>query len=77
MKTVQQLHTEIAQLQEEVRQIQQSCEHAAFHVFMWSWRPGSLQPCRICNTCSSPLPGITEVEANACWDAYNAVMSSK
>lgn len=62
MKTVNDYQNDIQKAQEEIQKIQKSCTHTNFYTGMYSWRPGAMNPSRICSDCYLPLSGITQEE---------------
>ena len=49
--------------QEALEEYRRACMHSSFTVALYSWRPGALEPQRICDQCGGITPGITEKEA--------------
>ena len=69
-QTVQDYQLQIAQAQEKIRDLQAKCEHPNFEVMFYSWRPGALQPSRVCKTCNFSFEA-SEEETKRLWDRYN------
>lgn len=70
MKTVPQLQKEIADIQEIIKTIQSVCPHVSYEIVMYSWRPGAMNPSRICACCRDVISGITDEEARKLWNEF-------
>lgn len=70
-KTVQDYQLQITHAQEKIKELQSKCVHDNFKVMFYSWRPGAMQPTRICDSCSAVVPGVTEEESNSLWHTYH------
>lgn len=71
MKNVDDYQKEIQEAQEGIRKIQEVCVHMNFFTGMYSWRPGAMQPSRICSGCHLPLGGISQEEYDkVMYDTY-------
>ena len=71
---IQNLQSKIIKAQAEIEQIRATCNHQSFFIGMYSWRPGSMNPARICNDCDGQVVGITAEESSNCWDKYKAAV---
>ena len=59
---VNELENIIADAQAELNQIKKQCVHPSYYIGWYSWRMGDMSVSRICATCQSQLPGLTEKE---------------
>jgi hypothetical protein len=76
MSRTNELLNQIQTAQSELEQIRSKCEHKeGYHLGMWSWRPGTIIPSRICNSCQSQIGGITEKEEIQCQVENNSLYS--
>lgn len=75
-KTVRDYQYQISVAQEKIKELQAKCEHINFKVMFNSWRPGAMQPARICDSCAAVVPGITEEESQKLWDAHGRITQS-
>lgn len=71
MKTVPELQAEIAAIQKQIETIQSVCPHISYEVVMYSWRPGAMNPTRVCVCCKGVIPGITQEESKKLWEEYH------
>lgn len=72
ISSVHNLFQEISKLQAEVQKIQATCPHTTTSVKMYSWRPGALNPVRLCNDCMAVTKiTVTESEYTQCWADFN------
>lgn len=62
-QTVQDYQLQILHAQDKIKELQAKCPHIEFTVMFWSWRPGSMQPARVCNSCNARISDATEEEA--------------
>lgn len=62
-KTVGDYHLQIARAMDKIKELQAKCDHKDFRVGYFSWRPGVMQPSRICVSCSFLIGDATEEEA--------------
>lgn len=74
-KTVQDYQRIINKCQNKILELQNSCPHPSYTVQMYSWRPGAMQPTRMCDYCQACLIGITEEEIKKMWDEWNKPMN--
>lgn len=72
-KTVAELQSEISELQNTIIKIQSECQHPGHDLVMWSWRPGALNPSRICTACRAQVAGITPEESKQVWDEFHGI----
>jgi hypothetical protein len=64
---VLELQEQIRKSQQELDDIQKECKHdSTYHLAIYSWRVGAYNPSRICDLCSSSIPGIMEKETLQC-----------
>jgi hypothetical protein len=63
---VVELYQIIRQATNELATIRKNCPHTNYEVRLYSWRPGSLLPRRICTECEEALPEITKEEHDRC-----------
>jgi len=64
---INELYKIIEKSNKEIEKIRKNCKHdKGYTVNLYSWRLGSLNPERICNTCGGLLPGVTKEEAIEC-----------
>jgi uncharacterized protein with PIN domain len=66
-------YKQIKDAQGKIAELQAKCNHMIFKVHMYMWRPGAMQPQRICNSCNAVVPGITEEEANKAWEEWHSL----
>lgn len=50
--TVYDYQKQIAEAQDKIAALQAKCEHRETEVVMYMWRPGAMQPQRVCQSCS-------------------------
>ena len=62
-KTVQDYQLVIARAQDKIKELQTKCLHPTSTVAFFSYRPGSMVPSRICNSCNFRISDATEEEA--------------
>lgn len=63
MKTVTDYQKDIQDAEAAIAKLQALCLHnQGYECVMWSYRPGSSWPSRICLTCRVPMMGITPEE---------------
>ena len=60
----------------EIAEIRKECNHETYTVEMYSWRPGSFHPQRICTNCGAVVEGITDDEAKLCNAKFSAPITS-
>ena len=70
-KTIADLDYAAGCIQRSVENIREICPHNSFSVLMFAWRPGALQPRRICDWCGGLVEGVTEDEKIYCWAEWN------
>lgn len=70
-KTVEDYQLQIAHAQDKIRELQSQCAHANTKVGFWSWRPGAMQPARLCEDCRAIVGEATPEESKKLWDAYH------
>lgn len=62
-KTVGDYLLQIARAQDKIRELQALCKHTDFKVVFYSYRPGSMVPSRVCDSCHFRISDATEEEA--------------
>ena len=67
---VAEYYEQIRKAQSKIQQIQAACSHLIFEIHMYMWRPGAMNPQRICKACNAVLPGITPEEEVKAWDEW-------
>ena len=70
-ETVLAVQEQIRKLQERIQELQSFCKHEHYTVTFYSWRPGAMDPARICNKCSAVVEGITSEESHKLWNEYH------
>ncbi len=45
----------IADAGARIQFLQESCRHPGYQVGWWSWRPGAMEPRKICDVCHAPI----------------------
>lgn len=68
-KTVGDYQLQIARAQDKIKELQAKCPHTDFKVGWFSWRPGAMQPSRICTSCGFLIGYATEEEARQLRDS--------
>ena len=68
--SIQDYYQQIADAQKKIEELRAVCNHLEFQVNMYMWRPGAMQPQRICKACDAVVPGITEEETKKAWDEW-------
>ncbi len=64
-KRVLELQDIIMKAENKLAEIRAKCTHPTYHVALWSWRIGNIEPSRICSICQHAIPGITEEETKS------------
>lgn len=59
---ITELYKIIEDAKHEIEVIRGKCPHPKYTVQWYSWRPGAMEPARICDECNERLPGLTEHE---------------
>lgn len=70
-QTVGDYQLQILHAQEKIKELQTKCQHEEFQVAFYSWRPGAMNPARICTSCQALVEGVTEEESKQLWDSWN------
>jgi len=74
--SVSEYYEQIRKAQSKIQQIQAKCLHLVFEIHMYMWRPGAMQPQRICKACNKVLHGITEEETKNAWEEWKIQIQS-
>lgn len=69
-KTVSEYHLLIQEMQAKIAELQAKCEHTEFDVAMYSWRPGAMQPSKVCRNCCVYLGEASQEESEQAWKAF-------
>lgn len=56
--------------EKHLEEVRKDCPHKEWGVAMYAWRPGAMQPQRICTTCGGIVQGVTEEEMKKCWEEW-------
>lgn len=76
MKTVADYQNDIQVAQREIEKLQASCLHnQGYDCVMYSWRPGTVFPTRLCKLCKIPMAGITPEEEQKATEWANGTIT--
>lgn len=70
-------YKQISDAQAKIEEIKAKCPHNLFEVHMYMWRPGAMQPQRICTSCSAVIPGVTQEETDKAWQEWHQIIQGK
>ncbi len=62
MNRIEQIYKEIEELKNEIKLIQDNCNHTKYIIGLYSWRIGSSDLKRICTDCNKVLNQPTDIE---------------
>jgi hypothetical protein len=62
MRPIDTLYKKSKSIQDKIDALRKKCPHKAYRVAWYSWRPGAMDPQRLCKACDAVLPGITYAE---------------
>lgn len=69
--SIEDYYSQIRDAQAKIEEIRSKCDHSTHKVVMYSWRPGAMQPSRVCETCDKYLEAATEEESKEIWDKFH------